>query len=571
MGISTVQQSASASRIEATHPIRRGDFAALVFSGDAGILGELPGEPTAYVPLKFALPDPALDASHDFARTRGSMLSRWERPSDRPIDGVCFVFTDPNHPSLRAMAARGAVRDEHYVLVTDAGSGEVPQATLTDRLRRLLGETASASPAQAHVVVIAFGQQGQEIAARLRDTFGIPPRQILVHERNPDARAKALACGFATLEEGDVITTAVALGAAVICSPLARHERLHRLLVAARERGLPTLDNAQQRSGLQQFEGDGPIRLTAAARRTLAGDGCRIQSRDPLLPLRVSVIREDIRSIAGSEFVHLHGQREIELDEERPSVAVTAPHLSDPLPVTTLRSVRRAFVGLSGRADHGYFAARELGLDLWPAATREIFPAEHALDLGGTAFERLLLGHLVAREVASTMQTPAQRATLGIIARHYANGRPLVEIGSAFGGSAMLMAAATERDRPSLWSIDPDASTRDVMRFAFAREGFADRLLQVIETSNSAIAGLSHLKSACGLVFIDGLHTIDGVGSDFDLYAPLVAPGGALVFHDVAPQIETVMRFVLGYVITDARFAFRALVDGLAVFERVSS
>jgi predicted O-methyltransferase YrrM len=568
MGIGTAQQLVSESPVDAGHPICRGDFAALVFSGDAEILGELPGELTAYVPAKFCLPDPELEATSDFARAAGQLLPRWPRPVASPIDGICFVFTNPRHPALLAMIAHGAVRDEHYVLVSGVSADPIA-ASVGDRLRHLLAEANPAAPADASVVVIAYGHQGREIAMRLRDELGVNPRRIMVHERNPDARAKAVVDGFTTLEENNVIGTAVALGAAVVCSPLMLHDRLARLVEAARERGLPVMDNAQPRSGLRQFHGDGVVRFTAAARRVLVTDGRRIELREPLLAQTVSIIREDLRSIAGREFVHLHAGRVTHLDAEHRTVTVAEGRLTDPLPLETLRAVRRVHVALNDRADHGFFAARELALTLWPAATRSVFAAEHTVDLGGTTLERMLLGFMVAREVASTMQTAAQRATLGIVARHYASDRPIVEIGSAFGGSAMLMAAATDRDRPTIWSIDPDASTRDIMRFAFAREGQADRLRQVIKTSDAAITDLRHLRGACGLVFIDGLHTTAGVRSDFELYAPLVAPGGALLFHDVAMQIETVMRFVLGEAITDPRFALRALVDGLAVFERL--
>ncbi len=568
MGIGSSHQILQGSQIDAMHPMCRGDIPTLVFSGDAELLGEISGEPTALAVAKFVLPDPTIEGDRDLASANGMLLPRWEGPTDRPIDGVCFAFTSPAHPALRAMLAHGAVRDEHVVLLDGEGAEERAATALHDRLRRFLGDCSAGAPSEAHVIVVGYGHQGREIASRLRDEFGVPSRHILVHERNADARARAMRDGFSTLEESDVVTTAVAFGAGVLCSPLMRHDRLHRLLELARQRGLPTFDNAQARIGAQHFVGDGSVRLTAAARRVLVTDGHRVELREPAMPQRLAIIREDIRSIRGREFVHLHAGRVTELDGERRAVAIAAPRIDDPLPPATLRAIRKVFVGLGTRADHALFAAREVALGLWPAATREVLPAEHACDLGGTTLERLLLGHLAAREVASTMQTPAQRATLGVVARHYAADRPIVEIGSAFGGSALLMAAATDRHRPTLWSVDPDAPTRDIMRFAFAREGQADRLRQIVATSDIAITELADLRGTCGLVMIDGLHTLDGVAADAGLYAPLVAPGGALVFHDAAPQIETVMRVVLGRMLDDPRFTLRLLVDGLAIFER---
>jgi predicted O-methyltransferase YrrM len=228
-------------------------------------------------------------------------------------------------------------------------------------------------------------------------------------------------------------------------------------------------------------------------------------------------------------------------------------------------------VSTGNRAAHGFFAAREFCLDLWPEATRRVFPSEHVIDLGATAFERMLRAHLDAREIVSTMQTAAQRVVLGIAAAHFATApdRPIIEIGSAFGGSALLMAAATTEASPGIVSIDPDAPTRDIMRFAFERNGHGQRLQQIVKTSDSAIADLRHLTRTCGLVFVDGLHTADAVARDFYAYAPLVAAGGALLFHDVCPALHPVMQAVIEHVLPDRRFKAKCLVDGLLVLECV--
>src|SRR5262249_23484856 len=37
------------------------------------------------------------------------------------------------------------------------------------------------------------------------------------------------------------------------------------------------------------------------------------------------------------------------------------------------------------------------------------------------------------------------------------------------------------------------------------------------------------------LLFIDGDHRYEGVRSDFEMYAPLVAEGGLIGFHDIVP------------------------------------
>lgn len=38
------------------------------------------------------------------------------------------------------------------------------------------------------------------------------------------------------------------------------------------------------------------------------------------------------------------------------------------------------------------------------------------------------------------------------------------------------------------------------------------------------------------VLFIDGDHTYEGVKADFDLWSPLVRPGGLVIFHDILPH-----------------------------------
>ncbi len=43
----------------------------------------------------------------------------------------------------------------------------------------------------------------------------------------------------------------------------------------------------------------------------------------------------------------------------------------------------------------------------------------------------------------------------------------------------------------------------------------------------------SHLSGKLDLLFIDGDHSLHGVAQDFVMYAPLVKPGGLIIFHDI--------------------------------------
>ena len=84
---------------------------------------------------------------------------------------------------------------------------------------------------------------------------------------------------------------------------------------------------------------------------------------------------------------------------------------------------------------------------------------------------------------------------------------------------------------------------------------------QVNDLGMTVICGDSHLESTrdqlvtelagdqIDMLFIDGDHTYEGVKADYELYAPLVRPGGIIGFHDIRqhvaqPYIE-VQRFWL--------------------------
>jgi predicted O-methyltransferase YrrM len=559
------------THLHARHPIFIGSCATLVFSGDVRVLGEITGEATAHAQRKFVLPDSGIDSAFDLALQPGMMLERWERTVEGPIDGVCFVFSDPSHAALRTIVERGGREDEHWVLVDGArreGDERGERAAALAAFVRSL-------PVGAPIVVLGYGHQGTMLASILRDELRTPS-PIFVHESNPDASQRAVAAGFRLIDADEVR----AGDWAVVSSPLQRHDRLHRLVEQARSQGRPVFDNAQASSGLDLLlPARGGVVMSRNAAPLVAVEDDALVLRRSGSAVRCAVAREDQRAIDGVEFPHLHTGYIALLSRAVPRVPLADVVSPEPLPANTLVARQRTFVGLQDRADRadlfglGCFAARSLAERLWPEATAAVMPSRHVAELGATAFERLLLGHLVAREVVSTMQTPAQRTVLGIAARRYAADRPIVEIGSSFGGSALVMAAATGAARPQIFSIDPDAPTREIMRFAFAREGQLDRLRQIVATSDAAFAvepELAAHRGRCGLVFIDGLHTWAGVAADIEAFRPLVALGGALVFHDVAAQIEPVMRCVWSRMLPDRSFRCVCLVDGLAIFERIA-
>jgi predicted O-methyltransferase YrrM len=64
-------------------------------------------------------------------------------------------------------------------------------------------------------------------------------------------------------------------------------------------------------------------------------------------------------------------------------------------------------------------------------------------------------------------------------------------------------------------------------------------LLRIDSQTESARDAAVQALENCPLdfLFIDGDHRYEGVRRDFELYEPLVAPGGLIAFHDIIAQL----------------------------------
>lgn len=68
-----------------------------------------------------------------------------------------------------------------------------------------------------------------------------------------------------------------------------------------------------------------------------------------------------------------------------------------------------------------------------------------------------------------------------------------------------------------------------------------DQKIHLIRGDSHALETLEQLEAALrgrsiDLLFIDGDHSYEGVKRDFELYSPLVRPGGMIAFHDILPH-----------------------------------
>ena len=109
-----------------------------------------------------------------------------------------------------------------------------------------------------------------------------------------------------------------------------------------------------------------------------------------------------------------------------------------------------------------------------------------------------------------------------------AAGRDVLEIGSAFGYSACVMALAGARH---VTAVDPHAqlASHQAMTANLDRAGVAD-VVTIVRGHSPGI--LATLPGPFGLVFIDGDHGSAAVIADVEAARKLLAGGGVLACHD---------------------------------------
>ena len=192
-----------------------------------------------------------------------------------------------------------------------------------------------------------------------------------------------------------------------------------------------------------------------------------------------------------------------------------------------------------------------------------------------------VLPHLLLWSVglarAETQTTDAERDCL---ARHAAGRRRVVEIGVWHGVTTTRLRQAMA-SHGELLAVDP---------FPKGRLGFsAQRVIarrEVSRVTNGSVrwvhatgyeAGRAYAatgKPPVDFVFIDGDHSYGGLSGDWQVWSPLVAPGGIVALHDSRPTpqrpIEDAgsVRFTNAVILKDTRFTVVDAVDSLTVLAR---
>ncbi|MFK4222319.1 class I SAM-dependent methyltransferase [Streptomyces sp. NPDC019890] len=157
-------------------------------------------------------------------------------------------------------------------------------------------------------------------------------------------------------------------------------------------------------------------------------------------------------------------------------------------------------------------------------------------------------GFMPAREGLALYAAAAEAGALGL---------PLLEVGTYCGRSTILLADAareagttavtvdhhrgSEEQQPG-WeyhdpeTVDPEIGRMDTLptfRRTLHRAGLEEHVIAVVGRSPQVARVWG---APLGLVFIDGGHTDEHAGGDYEGWAPHVADGGLLVIHDVFPD-----------------------------------
>jgi predicted O-methyltransferase YrrM len=164
---------------------------------------------------------------------------------------------------------------------------------------------------------------------------------------------------------------------------------------------------------------------------------------------------------------------------------------------------------------------------------------------------------LKAAEAATGFMPGAEGLALYGAAARYAGRGPVLEVGTYCGKSTVYLAAAaraagqpvitvdhhhgSEENQPG-WEyhdttmVDPVTGRLDTLphaRATLARAGVEDDVIVVVGRS----ADVARVwRTPLGMLFIDGGHTDVAATTDYESWAPWIAPGGLLAIHDVFPE-----------------------------------
>ncbi|HEY7325009.1 MAG TPA: class I SAM-dependent methyltransferase [Streptosporangiaceae bacterium] len=163
----------------------------------------------------------------------------------------------------------------------------------------------------------------------------------------------------------------------------------------------------------------------------------------------------------------------------------------------------------------------------------------------------------LAAEAARGFMPADEGLALYEAAAAYAGVGPIAEVGTYCGKSTIYLAAAAREAGQLVVTVDHHRGSEEIQpgwehhdaelvdqatgrmdslpffRATLAAAGLEEHVVAVVGIS----ADVSRLwRAPLGMLFIDGGHSEANVVTDYEGWAPWVARGGALAFHDVFPD-----------------------------------
>ena len=116
--------------------------------------------------------------------------------------------------------------------------------------------------------------------------------------------------------------------------------------------------------------------------------------------------------------------------------------------------------------------------------------------------------------------------------------RRILEIGSAFGGTAFLFARVASADATL---VLVDRTLGRARRAAIRRLARPGQRIICVRGDSQESSTVAHVATCFGgaladFLFIDADHSYQGVSADFRNYSSLVRSGGLIAFHDIVPD-----------------------------------
>lgn len=114
---------------------------------------------------------------------------------------------------------------------------------------------------------------------------------------------------------------------------------------------------------------------------------------------------------------------------------------------------------------------------------------------------------------------------------------PIVEVGSATGGSTIFLIAAAQEVGKMVYSIDTYPNMPGVYAAEKWKELFRKNILNgnydnIIQYNEDVTKCIDKIPDGLSLVFIDGCHQYEFASNDFDLLFPKLVSDGWLYMHD---------------------------------------